>query len=120
MYKLAVTFMFFYLFGSQLYAFYFSFPPLPWFQYEFTRSLSDVTVRERDNAIFECVVSHANVAVQWFVNSVEVVPGPKYQVIAEGLTHRLAINKVTMEDAVEVKAVFRTETSVAKLVVERE
>jgi hypothetical protein len=56
-------------------------------QYQFTRQLSDVTTRERDNAIFECVVSHANVVVTWFVNSVEVVPGTKYQVIVEGLTH---------------------------------
>jgi len=77
-------------------------------------------VIERENAIFECVVSHKKVPIAWYVAGAEVVPGPKYQVLVEDFTHRLAINMAKPADEGEVKAVFRDQTSTAKLVVERE
>jgi len=82
--------------------------------------LVDVKVVERENAIFECCVSHKKIPVTWYVSGTEVVPGPKYQVLAEEFTHRLAINVTRPADEGEVKAVFRDETSTAKLAVERE
>ena len=94
---------------------------LLWFvgeQFEFTKPLEDVKVLERENAIFECCVSHQKVPVTWYVAGVEVVPGPKYQVLAEEFTHRLAINMAKPADEGEVKAVFRHQTSTAKLIVE--
>ena len=89
-------------------------------QLEFTTPLSDVTVTERENAIFECCVSHAKVPVTWYVAGSEVVPGPKYQVLADGTTHRLAVNVARRSDEGEVKAVFRDATSTATLTVKRE
>jgi len=88
-------------------------------QFEFTKPLEDVTVVERENAIFECCVSHPKVPVTWYVAGVEVVPGPKYQVLVEQLTHRLAINMAKPADEGEVKAEFRDQTCTAKLVVQR-
>ena len=88
-------------------------------QFEFTKPLEDVKVTERDNAIFECCVSHKKVPVTWYVAGVEVVPGPKYQVLVEEFTHRLAINVAKPVDQGEVKAVFRDQTSTAQLTVER-
>jgi len=89
-------------------------------QFEFTKPLEDVKVIERENAIFECCVSHKKVPVTWYVAGVEVVPGPKYQVLEDELTHRLAINVARPADEGEVTAVFRDQTSIAKLFVERE
>lgn len=88
-------------------------------QFEFTKPLEDVKVIERENAIFECCVSHKKIPVTWYVAGVEVVPGPKYQVLMEEFTHRLAINVAKPADEGEVKAVFRDQTSTAKLFVER-
>jgi len=88
-------------------------------QFEFTKPLEDVKVIERENAIFECCVSHKNVPVTWYVAGVEVVPGPKYQLLSEDFTHRLAINAAKPADETEVKVVFRDQTSTAKLVVQR-
>jgi len=89
-------------------------------QFEFTKPLEDVKVTERENAIFECCVSHKKIPVTWYVAGVEVVPGPKYQVLDDEFTHRLAINVAKPIDEGEVKAVFRDQTSTAKLFVERE
>jgi len=88
-------------------------------QFEFTKPLEDVKVTERENAIFECCVSHKNVPVTWFVAGTEVVPGPKYQILADEFTHRLAINVAKPADEAEVKAVFRDQTCTAKLIVQR-
>ena len=88
-------------------------------QFEFTKPLEDVKVIERENAIFECCVSHKKIPVTWHVAGVEVVPGPKYQVLAEEFTHRLAINMAKPADQGEVTAFFRDQTSTAKLFVER-
>jgi len=88
-------------------------------QFEFTKPLEDVKVIERENAVFECCVSHKKIPVTWHVAGVEVVPGPKYQVLAEEFTHRLAINMAKPADQGEVTAFFRDQTSTAKLFVER-
>ena len=85
-----------------------------------TKQLQNVTIKEKENAIFEYVVSHKNLPVTWFVNEVEVIPGPKYQILSSEFTHKLAMNLVKMEDNwSKVKVVFRTETSAAVLTVER-
>jgi hypothetical protein len=87
-------------------------------KFEFTKPLEDVRVTEQENAIFECCVSHKDIPVRWYIGEVEVVPCPKYQVLSEEFTHRLAVNIVKPEDAGEVTAVFQDETSSAVLFVE--
>lgn len=87
-------------------------------QYDFTRPLEDVKVFERENATFTCEVTHKNVPVTWYVNSEQVVPSTKYQVLTEGAVHRLVIGKVKLEEKVEVKAVFHETSCTSRLVVE--
>lgn len=88
------------------------------FQYDFTKPLEDVKVFERENAVFACEVTHKNVPVTWYINSVEVVPSVKYQVLSEGTVHRLVVGMVKPEDEVEVKAVFHEASCTARLQVE--
>lgn len=88
------------------------------FQYDFTKPLEDVKVLEKENAVFACEVTHKNVPVRWYVNSVEVVPSVKYQVLTEGTVHRLVVGMVKPEDELEVKAVFHEASCTARLQVE--
>jgi len=46
-------------------------------KFGFTKELVDLHVNEKEVAIFECVTTHKNIPVQWFVNNTEVIPGPK-------------------------------------------
>ena len=88
-------------------------------QFGFTRELADQHVKEKENGIFECDVTHKKMPVDWFVKDTKVVPGPKYQVFSEEFTHRLCINIARPVDEGQVKAVFRKAVSQAKLFVER-
>ena len=79
--------------------------------------ICDQTVVENEFAVFECEVSHKKIPVEWYLNDVEIVPGPKYQVFAEDCAHRLAVNLAAPEDSGEVKVVFRKASCYAKLTV---
>jgi Immunoglobulin I-set domain len=80
--------------------------------------LEDTTVIENKNATFECDLNIKNVPVNWYVGGVEVVPGLKYQVLAENFSHCLSILSAKLEDAGEVKAAFRNVSTTCQLTVE--
>lgn len=76
------------------------------FQREFIRELTDVVVKDRDTAIFECEVSLPNVALKWFVKGQEVSTSPKYTISMEKTVHMLRLEQARKIDAGQVKAVF--------------
>lgn len=86
-------------------------------QRRFVRELTDVTVKEKETAIFECEVSLANVPIKWYVKGQEVTNSPTHNISMEKAVHTLRIEKCKKLDAGDVKAVFYTKESKATLTV---
>ena len=57
-------------------------------QFTFTKELEDQHIKEKENGIFECEVTHKKIPVDWFIDGNPVVPGPKYQVGVEQVNGR--------------------------------
>lgn len=53
---------------------------------------------EKHRGVLECQVSRASAQVRWFKGRVELQPGPKYEVVSDGLYRKLVINDVQPED----------------------
>lgn len=70
---------------------------------EFIRKLSDLRVKEAENADFECEINQLNINVTWFTDDIQVVPSQKYQFYSDGYIHRLRINNLKLDDEGEVK-----------------
>ncbi|XP_076994026.1 obscurin-like isoform X3 [Tamandua tetradactyla] len=62
------------------------------------RPLRDKIAMERRRGVLECQLSRANVQVTWFKGSMELQPGPKYEMVSDGLYHKLIINDAQPED----------------------
>lgn len=53
---------------------------------------------EKHRGVLECQLSRASAQVQWFKGSVELQPGPKYEMVSDGLYRKLIIKDVQPED----------------------
>ncbi|XP_070426092.1 obscurin isoform X23 [Equus przewalskii] len=62
------------------------------------RPLRDKIAMEKHRGVLECQVSRASAQVQWFKGSAELCPGPKYEMVSDGLYRKLVINDVQPED----------------------
>nr|XP_042140006.1 obscurin isoform X4 [Peromyscus maniculatus bairdii] len=62
------------------------------------RPLRDKIAMEKHRGVLECQVSRASAQVRWFKGRVELQPGPKYEVVSDGLYRKLVINDVQPED----------------------
>lgn len=64
----------------------------------FVDPLKDVSVPEKRQAKFECTVTKEVPKVMWFRGAEIVSPGPKYEIIDDGLKHMLIINSCEFDD----------------------
>ncbi|XP_062951332.1 obscurin isoform X22 [Cynocephalus volans] len=62
------------------------------------RPLRDKIAMEKHRGVLECQVSRASAQVQWLKGRVELQPGPKYEMVSDGLYRKLVINDVQPED----------------------
>ncbi|VCX10388.1 unnamed protein product, partial [Gulo gulo] len=62
------------------------------------RPLRDKIAMEKHRGVLECQMSRASAQVQWFKGSVELHPGPKYEMVSDGLYRKLIIKDVQPED----------------------
>ncbi|XP_045855646.1 obscurin [Meles meles] len=62
------------------------------------RPLRDKIAMEKHRGVLECQMSRASAQVQWFKGSVELQPGPKYEMVSDGLYRKLIIKDVQPED----------------------
>lgn len=53
---------------------------------------------EKHRGVLECQMSRASAQVQWFKGPVELRPGPKYEMVSDGLYRKLIIKDVQPED----------------------
>ncbi|XP_058286464.1 obscurin isoform X1 [Hylobates moloch] len=62
------------------------------------RPLRDKIAMEKHRGVLECQVSRASAHVRWFKGSQELQPGPKYELVSDGLYRKLIISDVQAED----------------------
>ncbi|XP_033053404.1 obscurin isoform X42 [Trachypithecus francoisi] len=62
------------------------------------RPLRDKIAMEKHRGVLECQVSRASAQVRWFKGIQELRPGPKYELVSDGLYRKLIISDVQAED----------------------
>ncbi|XP_063088892.1 obscurin isoform X2 [Cavia porcellus] len=62
------------------------------------RPLRDKIAMEKHRGVLECQVSRASAQVRWLKGDVELQPGPKYEMVSDGLYRKLVIRDVQPED----------------------
>ncbi|NXK45000.1 OBSL1 protein, partial [Chauna torquata] len=87
-------------------------------QVRIVQELQDARVREGDNAVFTCEVSHGDVAGEWFRDGEKVKVSSTVKIRQEGTRHFLLLCAVRPEDAGPIRFVARTAASEASLQVE--
>lgn len=84
----------------------------------FVDPLKDVSVPEKKQAKFECTITKEVPKVMWFRGAEIVTPGPKYELIDDGLKHMLIINSCEFDDEAQYTIEVQGEKSSAQLTVE--
>ncbi|XP_037595720.1 obscurin isoform X39 [Cebus imitator] len=62
------------------------------------RPLRDKIAMEKHRGVLECQVSRASAQVRWFKGGRELQPGPRYELVSDGLYRKLVISDVQPED----------------------
>uniref|UniRef100_H3A8L4 Obscurin, cytoskeletal calmodulin and titin-interacting RhoGEF n=1 Tax=Latimeria chalumnae TaxID=7897 RepID=H3A8L4_LATCH len=65
---------------------------------KFSTPLTDLRATEKDKVKFECELSRSNTDVKWFKDTVELRPGKRHGIIAQGRKRSLLIHKCSYED----------------------
>ncbi|CAN8218713.1 unnamed protein product, partial [Coccothraustes coccothraustes] len=87
-------------------------------QVHIVQELQDVQVREGDNAVFTCEVSHGDVKGEWFRDGEKIKVSSTVKIRQEGTRHFLLFCGVRPEDKGLIRFTARTVTSEASLQVE--
>nr|XP_047928118.1 obscurin-like protein 1 isoform X1 [Anser cygnoides]XP_047928119.1 obscurin-like protein 1 isoform X1 [Anser cygnoides] len=87
-------------------------------QVRVVQELQDARVREGDNAVFTCEVSHGDVAGEWLRNGEKIKVSSTVKIRQEGTRHFLLLCAVRPEDAGRIRFAARTAASEASLQVE--
>ncbi|XP_072324948.1 obscurin-like protein 1 isoform X4 [Scyliorhinus torazame] len=82
---------------------------------QIVKELEDVEVRENDNAVFVCEVSHEGVQTEWLKDGYKIRSNNSVKIRQEGTKHFLLICKVKAEDAGEIRFTAKNVESVARL-----
>ncbi|XP_078408803.1 obscurin-like protein 1a isoform X2 [Cetorhinus maximus] len=82
---------------------------------QIVKELEDLEVRENDNAVFVCEVSHEEVKGEWLKNGDKIKSNSSVKIRQEGNKHFLLICKVRAEDAGEIRFTAKNVESVARL-----
>ncbi|XP_065269726.1 obscurin-like protein 1 [Emys orbicularis] len=87
-------------------------------QVQIVQELADVRVRENENAVFTCQVSHEDVKGEWFRSGEKIKVTSTVKIRQEGPKHFLLICNVRPEDAGCIRFVAKAAASEASLQVE--
>ncbi|XP_041328825.1 obscurin-like protein 1 isoform X1 [Pyrgilauda ruficollis] len=87
-------------------------------QVHIVQELQDAQVREGDNAVFTCEVSHGDVKGEWFRDGEKIKVSSTVKIRQEGTRHFLLFCGVRPEDKGLIRFTARTVTSEASLQVE--
>ncbi|NXL20586.1 OBSL1 protein, partial [Setophaga kirtlandii] len=87
-------------------------------QVHIVQELQDVQIREGDNAVFTCEVSHGDVKGEWFRDGEKIKVSSTVKIRQEGTRHFLLFCGVRPEDKGLIRFTARTVTSEASLQVE--
>ncbi|XP_041896949.1 obscurin-like protein 1 isoform X1 [Corvus kubaryi] len=87
-------------------------------QVHIVQELQDIQVREGDNAVFTCEVSHADVKGEWFRDGEKIKVSSTVKIRQEGTRHFLLFCGVRPEDKGLIRFAARTVISEASLQVE--
>ncbi|XP_056352869.1 LOW QUALITY PROTEIN: obscurin-like protein 1 [Oenanthe melanoleuca] len=87
-------------------------------QVHIVQELQDVQVREGDNAVFTCEVSHGDVKGEWFRDGEKIKVSSTVKIRQEGTRHFLLFCGARPEDKGLIRFTARTVTSEASLQVE--
>ncbi|NXE31678.1 OBSL1 protein, partial [Ptilorrhoa leucosticta] len=87
-------------------------------QVHIVQELQDVQVREGDNAVFTCEVSHGDVKGEWFRDGEKIKVSSTVKIRQEGTRHFLLFCGVRPEDKGLIRFAARTVISEARLQVE--
>ncbi|XP_067843090.1 obscurin-like protein 1 isoform X5 [Heptranchias perlo] len=82
---------------------------------QIVKELEDLEVRENDNAVFVCEVSHEDVKSEWLKNGDKIKSNNTVKIRQEGNKHFLLICNVRPEDAGEIQFTAKNVASVARL-----
>uniref|UniRef100_UPI00398F0F38 obscurin-like protein 1a isoform X2 n=1 Tax=Pristiophorus japonicus TaxID=55135 RepID=UPI00398F0F38 len=82
---------------------------------QIVQQLEDQEVRENDNAVFVCEVSHEEVKSEWFQNGDRIKSNSTVKIRQEGTKHFLLICNVMAEDAGEIRFTAKNVESAAHL-----
>ncbi len=75
----------------------------------FTKELTEVKVNAIGKpATLECEISKDGLKVEWYHGSRKLRRGEEYDIVADGKTHKLVIEKVTEELVGDYKAEYKT------------
>ena len=91
---------------------------LPEIEMGFVIPLEDVSVHEKKQAKFECIITKDVSKVMWYRGSDIITPDQKYDIIDDGKKHMLIINSCEFDDEDEYTIEVLGVTSTAKLTVE--
>jgi hypothetical protein len=84
----------------------------------FVVPLEDVSVHEKKQAKFECIITKEVSKVMWFRRSDIITPSPKYELIDDGKKHMLIINSCEIDDESQYSIEVLDQKSCAQLTVE--
>lgn len=79
------------------------------------RPLSDMVAHADGMVTLRCEVCKPKADVQWLKNGVEVVPGRRFSIRADGVERSLTIHRLTREDAGEYACESKDDQTVAAL-----
>ena len=83
---------------------------------KFTRELSDVKLTSANvTATFECEISKAGLKVDWMKGDKKLRRDERVDIVADGKTHRLVIEKAGVDDVGKYTAVYEKLTTTAAL-----
>lgn len=87
---------------------------------KFLRGLSDVRARQGERVVLWCELCKARGDVLWRKDGQALVPGPRWQMMAEGRERSLVLSRVEPEDAGEYCCESNDDRTLATLTVQGE
>lgn len=85
---------------------------------EFSKTLSNVTVTEKETAVFSCELTKENINVNWLKNGRDLKKNERFRIITEKFIQKLIIEEACFEDKGEYICDLGHVSSNAALIVE--
>ena len=85
---------------------------------EFTKPLTDATIKEGETVEFMCEVNKEGATVKWFLDNKEINEDDRYEIIDDKKVHRLRIKDAIIPDGGKITAKVEDKVSIANLQVE--